>query len=160
MTLRRNRGKKKIKRQVSLKPTVFLSFKSNLCPGWCGSGLSAGLWTKGLLVQFPVRTHAWVVGWVPSRGCTRVNHTLMCRQCDSHSHTATNGRTETPNLRLRGKTILASSYYFMMFVFLSLQCAPPYARHWGTNMNKALPHPLGAYVLVVNQHMNNYRAVL
>ena len=33
------------------------------------SGLSAGLWTKGLPVQFPVRAHAWVVGQVPSRGC-------------------------------------------------------------------------------------------
>ena len=26
------------------------------------SGLSAGLWTKGSLVQFPVGAHAWVVG--------------------------------------------------------------------------------------------------
>ena len=29
------------------------------------SGLSAGLRTKGLLVQFPVRAHAWVAGQVP-----------------------------------------------------------------------------------------------
>ena len=41
------------------------------------SGLSAILWTKGSLVRFPVRAHAWVVGQVPSRGCTRGNHTLM-----------------------------------------------------------------------------------
>ena len=41
------------------------------------SGLSAGLRIKGSLVQFPVRAHAWVAGQVPSRGCTRVNHTLM-----------------------------------------------------------------------------------
>ena len=41
------------------------------------SGLRAGLWMKGLLVQFPVRTHDWVVGQVPSRGCARSNHTLM-----------------------------------------------------------------------------------
>ena len=41
------------------------------------SGLSAGLQTKGLLVQFPVRAHAWIAGQVPSRGRVRVNHTLM-----------------------------------------------------------------------------------
>ena len=41
------------------------------------SGLSAGLQTKGSLVQFPVRAHAWVVGQVPSGGHVRGNHTLM-----------------------------------------------------------------------------------
>ena len=41
------------------------------------SGLSAGLRTTGLLVRFPVGAHAWVVGWVPSRGRMRGNHTLM-----------------------------------------------------------------------------------
>ena len=41
------------------------------------SGLSTGLRTKGSLVGFPVRAHAWVVGQVPSRGCTRGNHTRM-----------------------------------------------------------------------------------
>ena len=41
------------------------------------SGLSAGLRTKGLLVRFPVRAHAWVVGQVPSTGCVRSTHTLM-----------------------------------------------------------------------------------
>ena len=41
------------------------------------SGLSASLQTKGLQVLFPVRAHAWVVGQVPSRGCSRGNHTLM-----------------------------------------------------------------------------------
>ena len=30
------------------------------------SGLSAGLQTKGSLVRFPVRTHAWVAGQVLS----------------------------------------------------------------------------------------------
>ena len=40
------------------------------------SGLSSGLWTKGSLVQFPVRAHAWVVGQVLSRGLVRGNHTL------------------------------------------------------------------------------------
>ena len=39
------------------------------------SGWSAGLWTKGSLVRFPVRAHAWVVGRVPSRGHSRGNHT-------------------------------------------------------------------------------------
>ena len=32
------------------------------------SGLSAGLQTKGSLVQLPVRVHAWVAGQVPSGG--------------------------------------------------------------------------------------------
>ena len=32
------------------------------------SALSAGLQTKGLLVHFPARAHAWVAGHVPSRG--------------------------------------------------------------------------------------------
>ena len=40
------------------------------------SGLSAGLHTRGWLVRFPVRAHAWVVGQVPSRGHARGN-TLM-----------------------------------------------------------------------------------
>ena len=30
-----------------------------------------------VMVRFPVRPHAWVVGQVPSRGHTRSNHTLM-----------------------------------------------------------------------------------
>ena len=32
------------------------------------SGLSAGLRTKGLQVQFPVRAHAWVAGQDPGGG--------------------------------------------------------------------------------------------
>ena len=36
-----------------------------------------GLQTKGLLVRFPVRAHAWVAGQVPSGGFVRGNHTLM-----------------------------------------------------------------------------------
>ena len=39
--------------------------------------LSASPGTKGSPVQFPVRAHAWVAGWVPSRGRVRGNHTLM-----------------------------------------------------------------------------------
>ena len=41
------------------------------------SGLSASLLTKGLLVQFPVRVHAWVAVQVPKRGHSRGKHTLM-----------------------------------------------------------------------------------
>ena len=41
------------------------------------SKLSSGLQTKGSQVRFPVRAHAWVEGWVPSRGRMRGNHMLM-----------------------------------------------------------------------------------
>ena len=41
------------------------------------SGLSASLQTKGSLVQFPARAHAWVEGQVPCGGHARGNHTLM-----------------------------------------------------------------------------------
>ena len=53
--------------------------KNNNSSCWCGSvsGLSAGQQSKGSLVRFPVRAHAWVSGQVPSTGCTRGNHTLM-----------------------------------------------------------------------------------
>ena len=36
-----------------------------------------GLRTKGSSVGFPVRTHAWDAGQVPSGGHVRDNHTLM-----------------------------------------------------------------------------------
>ena len=39
--------------------------------------IELGLWTKGSLVQFPFKAHAWVVGQVPNRGHVRGNHTLM-----------------------------------------------------------------------------------
>ena len=41
------------------------------------SGLSTGLRRKRSPVRFPVRTHAWVAGQVPSKGCARGNHALM-----------------------------------------------------------------------------------
>ena len=41
------------------------------------SELSAGLQTKGSVVRFPIRAHAWVAGQVPSRGRMRGNHSLM-----------------------------------------------------------------------------------
>ena len=43
------------------------------CLVWL-SGLSAGLWPKGSLVWFLVRTHAWVAGQVPSMGHKRQPH--------------------------------------------------------------------------------------
>ena len=39
--------------------------------------LSSGLCTKGSLVRFPVRAHAWLAGQVLSGGHLRGNHTLM-----------------------------------------------------------------------------------
>ena len=57
-----------------IKFILFLSFfkRFYLLPWlvWL-SGLSASLQTKGLLVPFPVRAHAWVAGQVPSGECTR-----------------------------------------------------------------------------------------
>ena len=41
------------------------------------SGLSAGLQTKGSLVRFLVRAHAWVADQVPSWGRARGNSILM-----------------------------------------------------------------------------------
>ena len=57
----------------------FFFFKDFIYLPWlvCLSGLSAGLWTKGLLVQFPVRAHAWLQARAPAGGCMRGNHTLM-----------------------------------------------------------------------------------
>ena len=59
-------------------PSPQLTLKHNYVPWvvWL-SGLSAGLQTKGSLVQFLVRAHAWVAGQVPSEGHVRGNHTLM-----------------------------------------------------------------------------------
>ena len=44
----------------------FLTYKIRKLPWlvWL-SGLSTGLETKGSLVRFLVRSHAWVAGWVP-----------------------------------------------------------------------------------------------
>ena len=41
------------------------------------SGLSASLQTKGSLVQFPGKAHAWGGGQVLSKGFVRGNHTLL-----------------------------------------------------------------------------------
>ena len=44
--------------------------------GWL-SGLSAGLWTTGSFVRFPVRAHALATGQIPGGGRVRGNHTLI-----------------------------------------------------------------------------------
>ena len=41
------------------------------------NGLSAGLQTKGLPVEFPVRAHAQVAGQVPSKRCKRGNNMMF-----------------------------------------------------------------------------------
>ena len=46
---------------------TFIFLKKEPCLVWL-SGLSMGLRTKGLLVQFPVGAHAWVAGQVPQCG--------------------------------------------------------------------------------------------
>ena len=50
------------------------------------SGLCAGPRTKGSLVGFPVRVHAWVAVLVPNKGHMRINCTLISLSlCLSHS---------------------------------------------------------------------------
>ena len=39
--------------------------------------IEPGLQTKGSLVPYPVRAHAWAVGQVPSRGLMRGSHKWM-----------------------------------------------------------------------------------
>ena len=53
------------------------SEKKNCSLAGVAQWIDHGLWTKGSLVLFPVRAHAWVAGQVPSRGCMRGSHTLM-----------------------------------------------------------------------------------
>ena len=55
----------------------YLQFKNKPWLMWL-SGLNASLQRmriKGSPVQFPVRAHAWVVGWATSRGHEGGNHT-------------------------------------------------------------------------------------
>ena len=44
--------------------------------------LSAGLWVERSLVWFPVRTHAWIAGQVPSWGCVRGNQLVSLSLMD------------------------------------------------------------------------------
>ena len=77
-------------------------------PGWCGSGLSAGLWIKGSPVRFPVRAHAWVAGQVPGEGYTRGNHTLMFL---SHSFSLPSPLSKNKQIRsLKKKTKQCCQY--------------------------------------------------
>ena len=46
------------------------------------SGLSASLQTKGSLVRFPVRAHAWVAGQVSSWGRVRGNQSTYLLHID------------------------------------------------------------------------------
>ena len=65
---------------VSLSFSPFFSLKSitkNLALAGVAQWIEHRLQTKGSLVWFPVRAHAWVVGQVPSRGRMRGNHILM-----------------------------------------------------------------------------------
>ena len=64
-----NRSCPKTRRQTELKDTHGLAGVAQ----W----IERRLRTKRLLVQFPVRAHAWVAGRVSSRGCARSNHTLI-----------------------------------------------------------------------------------
>ena len=47
------------------------------CLAGVAQWIEHGLQTKGSLVRFPVRAHAWVAGQVPSGGHVRGNHILM-----------------------------------------------------------------------------------
>ena len=61
-----------------MKEINYFFIKPDSRPGqWWLSGLSASLRTKDLLVWFPVRAHAWVVGQVPSTP-TREATTCWC----------------------------------------------------------------------------------
>ena len=55
----------------------FLNKKGDIAQAGVAQWIERGLGTKGSLVGFPVRAHAWVVGQVPSGGHVRGNHTLM-----------------------------------------------------------------------------------
>ena len=46
-------------------------------PAGVAQWIDCGLQTKGSLVRFPVRAHAWVVGQIPSGGHMRDKHTLL-----------------------------------------------------------------------------------
>ena len=62
---------------LPLSPSLSKSNEKNVPWLMWLSGLSGSLRTKGLLVRFPVRAYAWVVGQVPSGGRARDNHTLV-----------------------------------------------------------------------------------
>ena len=62
-------------------PKHVLLCMKNIMLVWL-SGLSAELRTERSTVQFPVRTHAWVAGQVPSWGCARGNQLMYLSHTD------------------------------------------------------------------------------
>ena len=56
---------------------LYSSLKTQNILAGVAQWIEHGLRTKVSPVRFPVRTHSWVVGQVPSRGNIRDNHTLM-----------------------------------------------------------------------------------
>lgn len=56
--------------------------------------------------------------------------------------------TETPNLTFKRKDIVGNMNHFIIFVF-SIYNVPHMMLDTGTNMNKTLPYPPGAYRLLV-----------
>ena len=70
------------------------------------SGLSACLRTKGSLVRFPVRAHAWVAGQIPSGGHVRGNHWCFSPSLSpSLSH----------SLKINKNKIFLKKIYFYLF---------------------------------------------
>ena len=49
------------------------------------SGFGTDLHTKRLLVQFPVRVHAWVTGQIPGWGCAKGNPLIFLSHIDVFS---------------------------------------------------------------------------
>ena len=58
-------------------PLWNLEQKTQLALAGLPQWIERGLWTKGSLVRFLVRSHTWIVGQVPSEVHVRGNHTLM-----------------------------------------------------------------------------------
>ena len=71
----------KLRRELTKEGIYCLEIKKMPWLMWL-SGLSAGLWTKRLLVRFPVGAHAWVAGEVPSWGCVRGNWSMFFSHID------------------------------------------------------------------------------
>ena len=70
--------------------TLGLGYLTNHCPGketilalaGVAQWIECCLRTQSLLVGFPVRAHAWVVGWVPGWGCVRGNQSMYLLYID------------------------------------------------------------------------------
>ena len=65
--------------EFSLREISFIQGqKKVVSPGWCGSVVECQPENQRVASLNPSpRTHAWVVGQVPSRGCARDSHTLI-----------------------------------------------------------------------------------